>query len=219
MNAARALTIATLGAVLSALFVAVRGPLPVSAFFVVAAATALMLAALLSAVWRSGFALRGALVGLGLSTAPLYVLGKVLKATTHHRPLGAVTFAFVALFVMAAAVSLGLRIVAARSESAWARVVSLGFEVAGSLAVATASIRVLRDAAIQGGAVDAAFALGASAVLALVPLPERVRSAAERVGPWVWGGLVLVGLGFALGPARVVASASSPALTAALAWF
>lgn len=219
MNPPRSLTVASLAALLSGGFVAARAPLSPPAFLVVSAASALGLAALLAAVRPLSVAGRGALVGLGLATAPLYVLGKVLKATTHHRPLGAVTFAFLALFVLAAAVTLAIRIVGARSDSSRARLVSLALEGSAGVAAALALYRPLRGAATQGGAVDVAFALGTAAVLTLLPWPERVRSAADRVGPWLWGGIVLLGFAFALGPARGVASSSSPALAAALGWF
>ena len=215
MNSPRTLTVASLAALLSGGFVAARAPLPVSAFLVVAGASALGLAALLSAVRTPSVAWRAVLVGLGCATAPLYVLGKLLKATTHHRPLGAVTFAFLSLFVIAAVVTFALRIVGARSDSS----LSLALEIAAALAAVLALFRALRGAATQAGAVDVAFALGSAAVLILLPWPERVRTAVDRVGPWLWGAIVLGGFAFALGPARFVASSSSPALAAALAWF
>ncbi len=219
MNSPRTLTVASLAALLSGGFVAARAPLPVSAFLVVAGASALGLAALLSAVRTPSVAWRAVLVGLGCATAPLYVLGKLLKATTHHRPLGAVTFAFLSLFVIAAVVTFALRIVGARSDSSRARLLSLALEIAAALAAVLALFRALRGAATQAGAVDVAFALGSAAVLILLPWPERVRTAVDRVGPWLWGAIVLGGFAFALGPARFVASSSSPALAAALAWF
>lgn len=219
MSTARGLSIAALGALLSAVFVAVRSPLPFPAFLVVAAAVALVEGALLAALPSASAGLRGALVGLGLATAPLYVLAKVLKATTHHRPLGAVTFAFIAVVVTVGAVVVALRVVGERWASRRGRVISAGLEIAAAIAVALVLFNLLRDPATQGGAVDIAFALGSAALLVLLRWPARASAVLERVGPWLWAALVISGLGFALGSARLAAAASSPALTALVAWF
>ncbi len=53
-------------------------------------------------------------VGIGLSAAPVALLGAMLKATTHHRPLGAATFGVLALALVLAAL-----FVAARAFSAF----------------------------------------------------------------------------------------------------
>lgn len=219
---ARSLFIAVCSALLSAAFVSVRAPLSFCAFALIAASVALAQGALLGslpALRAPNLGLRALCVGLGLAAWPLSVLGRVLKTTTHHRPLGAVTFAFLALFVTGGLVALALRVVTRRTTSVGALFASRLLEGAALLALLGLLVRVIRDPATQHGAVDVAFALGSAALLCLLPLPERLRTLAERVGPWLWGVVVVVGVALAFGPARMVAAAASPALAAPLSWF
>jgi hypothetical protein len=53
---------------------------------------------------------RAVLVGTLLCAAPLAVLGALLHAGTHHRPLGGVTFAVVGALILAAAVAIARRL-------------------------------------------------------------------------------------------------------------
>ena len=222
MSARGYLAVALSSALASAVFVAVRTPTPLSAFLVIAASVALAEGALLPSLATqrapSG-ALRALFVGFGLTVWPLSVLAKVLKATTHHRPLGAVTFAFLALFVSFAVVAVALRVVVRRASSAGASIAARTLTLLASLGFALELVRLVRDPATRGGVVDVSVAFGSAALLCLVPWPPRAQSSAQRVGPRAWTLLVVVGVALALGPARAAAALASPALAAPLSWF
>jgi hypothetical protein len=216
------LAVALSSAVASAVFVAVRTPTPLSVFLVIAAGVALVEGALLpslATLRAPSEALRALFVGFGLSVWPLSLLAKVLKATTHHRPLGAVTFAFLALFVSLGIVAVALRVVARRSSSAGASIAARALTLVAALGFALQLVRLVRDPATRGGLVDVSVAFGSAALLCLVPWPATAHSSAQRVGPWAWTLLVVVGVALALGPAGAAASVASPALAAPLSWF
>ncbi|MFZ5895970.1 MAG: hypothetical protein ACOY0T_33245 [Myxococcota bacterium] len=216
MTARFGLCIAALAAVLSAVVVALRAGGPATALLVVCGATALLLAPLLaslSALRAATPALRAVWLGFGLAALPLSVLAKLLKVTTHHRPLGAVTFAFLALFVIAGWVAISLRVMTAAPPRWLPRLLAV---VAG-LGAASLLMPLVRDPIARAGVFDVGVALGSAAVLVLLPWPEAARALAQRLGPWLWATLVLVGLVSALGGAA--AGSASPALAAALGWF
>jgi len=202
----------------TAALVCARSASPLATFCVVSGATALCLLPLLASVDSVRAQSRGvlaALVGVGLATGPLSVLGRVLKSTTHHRPLGAVTFAFLALFVVLGALSCTLRLLLLRPSRAIERVLLVLSLVSG----VSVLLPLILSPSTRGGVVDVALALGSGALALLVPWPERVRAHAERAGPWLWAFVVIVGFVSAQGPARAVAAAASPALSAVFTWF
>jgi hypothetical protein len=219
MNTRSALGFAAVCGVLTAAFAFARSSAPLAAFCAVSGATALCLAPLLGSLGTLRVQSRGvyaAVVGFGLATGLLSVLGRVLKNTTHHRPLGAVTFAFLSLFVVLGALALSFRVsFASRPPRALGRVLAgVAF-----LSVLALLIPLIRSPSTRAGVADVALALGSGAVFSLVPWPERVRARVERVGPWLWAALVMLGLVSSHGAAGAAAVTASPALTAIFTWF
>jgi len=150
--------------------------------------------------WRP--AALAALVGVGLASGPVMVLGRMLKASTHHRPLGAVTFA-----VVAAAVFLGAMVVAARLlaivgslEGDRARTGRIGVMALAALSPVV-GVLLLRAAwsdplagALGYGLLDALLAVALAIVAGWVRIPPQVGTASRRLGPTLWVLVVVVGL-------------------------
>jgi hypothetical protein len=138
----------------------------------------------------------GALVALPV----LSVLARVLKATTHHRPLGAATFAVIAAAVLLGAMALTSRLLIAGSVvpqsggSRLARValaalvlVSLGI---GALLLLPALSSEAARAGVRAPYVEAALLLTGGAAAGLVNLPPGLGRLARLGGPLAW--LILV---------------------------
>ncbi len=130
-----------------------------------------------------------------LALPPLVVLGALLKAVTHHRGLGGVTFAVLGLATLVVALALGRRLAgwaALRPALVpWARRFAIGVAVALALA-AVASAGWLRS-----GRLDVVLALLAPALGAWAPLIR-----ARWVGGLSWavaGACALAALALALG--------------------
>lgn len=140
-----------------------------------------------------------------LCAAPvLIVFARVLKVATHHRPLGAATFA-----VIAAGVVLGTFAVTARlvSGQGLARRVLLGWVLLSALASAVLSLPLL---GIAGGSLlDTALAVAVAAAAVLTKAPPALERAAKVAGPVAF--VVAVGASFALGSAEVRAAAAERA--------
>jgi hypothetical protein len=212
-----------LGAALSAAVAATRVPASGTAFFVLFGGAALLvgptLAGLASARPLSP-ALRAALVGLGLAALPLAKLASLLKVATHHRPLGAVTFAALALLLC-----LGLIVVSARLLSVSGAERSTGgrFVRAALLAAATAGPllllgRATASANLRGGVFDVALGLGTGALLGLAPYPPSAVRAVELLGVPLWVSAVLTGILAGLVAGGGPAQLASPALAAPISW-
>jgi hypothetical protein len=150
--------------------------------------------------WRP--AAVAALIGVGLATGPVMVLGRVLKASTHHRPLGAVTFSVVAAMVFLGAIVVGTRLFSMVSslEGDRARVGRLAVVAAAALSP-VAGLVLLRAAwadplagAVGYGLLDALLAVALGIVAGWVRIPPLVVTASRRFGPTLWVLVVLVGL-------------------------
>lgn len=165
-----------------------------------------------------------AVLGLLIAAAPLMLFGRVLKATTHHRPLGSATFALVSAAVVLAGMALAARLLtwqgAAPDEVARQKrrtVVAILSAVAGVAGLMLALPALGGGAAeVRASVVDGALCLGACAGAIFVrAMPGGGRAALAGVALW----LLLVGLGVALVQQEATARAAreaAPLLSAPL---
>jgi hypothetical protein len=160
------------------------------------------------------------LIGIGLASWPTALLLSVLKSGTHHRPLGAVTFAMAAGLLLLATSAAALRLLtwfrADRNERVahTARIVLVVCAAAGPLVLL---LRVGASPQARTSLFDASLALGLAALTLLVPWPARLLRGAERVGVLVWA--LAVGAGVLAASAAVEpANAASPVLLSPFAW-
>jgi hypothetical protein len=157
-------------------------------------------------------------LGLALSAAPLIVFARLLKVSTHHRPLGAVTYAIVALGLILGATAFAARLLAwsGGSRAALRRFAPLlAAAAAGALALLL-SLPLLKGLGAQ--LLDAALAIALWVVAAFLALPARVVRTAARVGAALWVAVVVGGL---LVPAksRDKVALEAPVLSGLVGWF
>lgn len=162
----------------------------------------------------------GPLVGVALSAAPLSLFGTMLKATTHHRPLGAATFAVLALPLVAFFVLVAVRFVSfadTRPPAARKSLHALAVGTAlGSLVAALAA--TLGSDGARPHLVDA-LSLVVAGGLGLGTLRVRaVVAAVRRLGGALWIALVLLGLFAARGPTFASMKKSAPVVAGPRAW-
>jgi hypothetical protein len=203
--------------------VAAGGLSPGLAWLALTGSTALVLGPLLAAaraLRTEAAKVRALLLGAALATLPVAVLGQSLKLHTHHRPLGAATFAFLALGVVLGCILVTVRVLAWTNRAAtWRR-----RGVAGLLAAVdglSLCIPLLRAISAEGynhGVLDACrvFLLAALAFRALDS--ERVRALARRAGVLAWVLLVLAGLLAGRGAVRAAVRERAPVLGGPAAW-
>jgi hypothetical protein len=143
-----------------------------------------------------------ALMAVVLSTGPLALLGSLIKATTHHRPLGAVTFSILALLMVAGALVLTIRAAEvihglAEERRRAARAVAVAL-VSLSPALAVVLLRgAFRDplAGPLGYAVlDGLLALALGIAAGWMRIPRSLRHLVRRTGPTLWVLTVVAGL-------------------------
>jgi hypothetical protein len=166
---------------------------------------------------------RAALIGAATAVLPLALLGSGLKLETNHRPLGAATFA-----VLALAAVLGAMLVAGRIEeaaerdkegaAAKLRMGALGVSV---LSVGVAAFQVLRNSELRPHALDGLSLMAAAALGVLLGrrlLGRKVaRRASFRHAVPLWVVVVVSGL-VARGVHAEVITRSAPVLGGPLAW-
>lgn len=221
MNFRHALAFGTVAAALSAGVAASRAPHSAAAFFVLLGGAALLFGPVLGALSAARpvpFALRAVLLGLGLAALPLSKLAGTLKAVTHHRPLGAVTFAALALVLCLGAIVVSARLLAASVHSTRTRGLRVGvvlLALAGPVLLLT---RAAASASLRGGVFDVAFGLGSGALLGLLPWPAAALRAAELSAFPLWFGAVLTGIASGLVLGGGPAALASPALAAPITW-
>lgn len=222
-----ALALGAVGAAIAALpavsRVAEAGVSPGVAWVALSGGTALVLGPLVACarvVERRSTSLRAALVGIALASTPLATLGKLLKLDTHHRPLGAATFAFLALGLVLALVVVTVRVTAwTHAEPTLARRAVRQLVVV--LALASLGLALLR-AGVEGG--FAPSVADAARVLLIAALAHRaldtplVEGLARRAGVLSWVLLVVAGLVAARGPVKDAVHKSAPVLGGPRAW-
>ena len=219
-----------LAAVLAALpaVFRVESNLCVQAFIVCLASCALLMAplaaALASAPPASRF--RNALtVGMLLSALPLLPFASLLKTTTHHRPLGGVTFAVVGGLLI-----IGLSLICARFVT-WSgvqprprarvsRALLVAFAAIGTVALLVGLVRGLQGGdAYQTGFYDALRVLALTTLAARVRLPELLLRRVRGLGLAAWIAVVTVGVCLGRAPAMQAELASRcPVLHWPLVW-
>jgi hypothetical protein len=140
-------------------------------------------------------ALRVLGTGLALAAPALMLFGEVLQRTTHHRPLGAVTFALGGLGLVAGAVAVASRLHELRaSASRLARYAAIGLTDAGVLVAAVLVALAARHPALRSGLLDAALACGAVALGARLPRLPLGDRAVAILGPTLWALVVVAGV-------------------------
>lgn len=135
-------------------------------------------------------------LGMLVALPMLSLLGRVLKATTHHRPLGAATFAVLAAGVVLGCVALVGRLLAASAADApGLRKLARATLIALAVACAGAGALLALPALSTGGGVrapvlEALLALALGAVAGLVTLPGSLGRVTRVLGPVLWMALV-----------------------------
>ena len=219
-----------IAAALAALPAALRfeSGLALQAFIVCMAGCALVMAPLSSALASAstGSKLRTALtVGALLAAVPLLPFAALLKATTHHRPLGGVTFAVIGgLTIVALAVVCGRLVAWAGVQSSaharFLRVLLLAFAALGTAALLLGLVQGLKGgSSYQTGFYDALRVLGLTTLAARVRLPETLLRRVRGLGLATWVAVVTVGVCLGRAPAMQAELASlCPVLHWPLVW-
>jgi hypothetical protein len=157
-------------------------------------------------------------VGVALALAPLGLFARILKATTHHRPLGAVTFAIISIGLVLVAIAFAARVIselyARRDSPSFRSVRALSLVCAALLALAGCAVAfkaLAGDAALRPLAIDTVLLLVAVAMVGWFRVPA---ARVERVRPLVflaWAAAVVAAI-IALGRPEVaqVIAASAP---------
>jgi len=160
-----------------------------------------------------------------LAALPLLPFATLLKTTTHHRPLGGVTFA-----VIAGLSIVGLALICARfvtwagvqptRRASFSRVLLLVLAALGTAALLFGLVQGLKGgSAYQTGFYDALRVLALATLAARVPLPETLLRRALGLGLAGWLAVVTVGVCLARAPAMQVELASRcPVLHWPLVW-
>jgi hypothetical protein len=139
-------------------------------------------------------------LGIALALPPLGLFARILKANTHHRPLGAVTFAIVSIGVVLVAIAFSARLIselAARRNSPNFRAVR-ALSVLGAALVALAgcvvAYRALTEADLRPLAVDTVLLLCAVLVVGWLRVPAARVERARRLVLLAWGCAVLAAI-------------------------
>jgi hypothetical protein len=208
----------TLGAALAAAAAALRVASWGVAFSVLFGSAALVVAPAVAGLARAQPLspwVRSLLVGLGLAGPLLAKLASALMVATHHRPLGAVTFAAFAVVIV-----LGLSLAAARvfalaaAGLAFARWLARALLVLALASALLLFVRGLVQTDVARGLFDLALALGTSALLRLPPWPPTLTPKLAAFGVPVWILAVALALGTGLLAGFEPARSASPALSA-----
>jgi len=180
------------------------------AFVVLLAGAALIMAPLSVALASAGppnLFTRSLTVGALLSAVPLLPFAAMLKTSTHHRPLGGVTFAVIAGFVIAGATLISARLITWAGEQSslrrtFARVAVVAATALGAASVLLGLIHGLAaDPAFGTGFFDALRVLGLATLAAWVPLPPGVLRRVRGFGLAAWIAVVTVGVCLGRAPA------------------
>ena len=221
-----ALGVGTLAAAVAALpaLPRVDGASPALVLCALTGGTALVVGpalVLAGAARHEGTTPRRAFVGIALAAAPLAMLGQALKTGTHHRPLGAATFAVLALGVVAFSIVVAWRLLRfADARASWLeRAVFWATTLTALASVAFVLAVTLRSPTLVPHVLDGLRALATATLGYLLLRVPRVTSAARRVGSVLWALVVVAGLVVAPGRAGALVRAEAPVLGGPLAWF
>lgn len=134
-------------------------------------------------------------LALALSLAPLALFARILIVATHHRPLGAATFALVAAILLSGAVAVSARLLVWSEKRASFAPLALG--VLGLLAGAVLLLPAL-GSPLRGWLFDLALWLAAFVAAGALSVPASLAGLLRKAGLALWLVVVLVGLGAAL---------------------
>lgn len=173
--------------------------------------------ALRGEAWRG----RSALFGLLIAAAPLALLAQGLKQTTHHRPLGAATFAVLALATIAGAMLAAWRLLEfAESRATAARRAVFWLTVAAALgSTGFVIVRALGAPPLVPHVLDGLRALATATLCHLLLRFPQVTALARRVGGPLWVAVVVAGLASSRGEVGAAVRSAAPVLGGPLAWF
>lgn len=199
------------------------------AFAVCLAGCALVMAPLAAALAASSGGagkLRSALtVGVLLAALPLVPFAAMLKTSTHHRPLGGVTFAVIAGLVIIASSLFSARFVtwAGAQQSSLrslSRIALVTFAALGTAALLLGLVHGLQGGeAYRTGFYDALRVLGLATLAARVPMPVGIMRRARGLGLAAWVAVVTVGVCLGRAPAMQAELATRcPVLHWPLVW-
>lgn len=131
------------------------------------------------------------LIGAGASLPVLIVLGRLIEQKTHHRPLGAATFAVLSLVV-----ALGVSLVVARALSlassrraAWVALAAVAL-----VAVLIAAQAFTGAGPFRASLVDAGLAVSLALLAIALPLSATREERLQPLALPLWGLLALAGI-------------------------
>ena len=223
-----ALGVGTLAAAVAALpavpRVASLGASGVLGFLALFGGTALVLGPLLvCANALGGEARRGrsAFFGLAIAAAPLAFIAEGLKQGTHHRPLGAATFAVFALATIMGSMLAAWRLLEfSASGATTARRAVFWVTVAAALSsVGFVLVRALGAPALVPHVLDGLRALATATLCHLLLRFPQVTAPARRVGGPLWVAVVVAGLVSSRGEVAAAVRSAAPVLGGPQAWF
>jgi hypothetical protein len=130
------------------------------------------------------------LVAVALAAAPLMFFARVLKSATHHRPLGAVTFAVVGAGLLLGLLVIAMRLLAlsrARDRAArWWRAATICLATLSLVPALRLTLWALAEPAVQAGLLDATLAVVLLIAAAAVRVPQPMVRAVVVLGPALW---------------------------------
>jgi hypothetical protein len=164
-------------------------------------------------------------VGVLLAAPPLLPFATLLKTTTHHRPLGGVTFAVIAgLSIIGSSLICARLVTWAGVQStrlgAGVRILLVALAALGAAALLLGLVQGLNGGrAYQTGFYDALRVLGLATLAARVRLPETLLRRVRGLGLAAWVTVVTVGVCLGRAPAMQAELASRcPVLHWPLLW-
>ncbi len=198
------------------------------AFAVCTAGCALIMAPLSAALAGSASTspFRQALtVGVLLAALPLIPFATILKTTTHHRPLGGVTFAVIAGLAVTGLSLFGARLITWAGAQgpkvrACARFGIVALAALGAAAMLLGLMQGLKGGgAFRTGFFDALRVLGLATLAARVPVPAALLRRLRGFGLAAWIAVVTVGVCLGRAPAmQTELAARCPVLHWPLLW-
>ena len=136
-------------------------------------------------------------LGALFASGPLMLLATLIKAKTHHRPLGAATFAMLAAVLLVAAIIVAARLLSAtegkRPFLAWGSIVILAVVSGAMMArlVQPALGAVGAESGLRAALFDGVLLVVLGAAAVGLKVPDGLRNAARYAAPALWIGLAL----------------------------
>jgi hypothetical protein len=213
---------AAIAAVPAALRVAAQGGSFGLGWLLLAGGSALVLApavALARAARPAPLTLLSTLAAASVLTAPLLLFARVLYDKTHHRPLGAATFAAAALVLLAIASFTSWRAFTwLTSTGVSARTLRLVLGGVSALAVVGSLALLSRAPAWRSSLLDAALALALAGAATALQLPAAWQGRLTRLAAPAWALLVIAGVVLSRGSIGSLVGQAAPVLSPLNGW-